>query len=115
MRSLLAVVSLALALAACGPATPRFQGFDVTGAAFGRDFHLVDHNGKSRTLADFRGKAVVIFFGYTQCPDFCPTTLAELAQMQKELGQDAAKVQVLFVTVDPERDTAELLANYVTA
>src|ERR1700692_2258942 len=98
MRSLLAVVSLALALAACGPATPRFQGSDVTGAAFGRDFHLVDHNGKSRTLADFRGKAVVIFFGYTQCPDFCPTTLSELAAAMSKLGPDAARVQGVFIT-----------------
>ena len=98
---LLAILSLALAVAACGPATPKFQGSDVTGAPFGRDFHLVDHNGKPRSLADFRGKAVVVFFGYTQCPDFCPTTLAELAAAMQKLGPDASRVQVLFVTVDP--------------
>jgi len=105
----------ALALAGCGSSAPRFMSSDVTGASFGRDFSLVDHTGKPRTLADFRGKAVVIFFGYTQCPDVCPTTLAALVQAQKELGPDAARVQVLFVTVDPDRDTAELLSNYVTA
>ena len=88
---------------------------DVTGTAFGRDFALTDHTGKARTLADFRGKAVVLFFGYTQCPDVCPTTLAALAEAMQRLGPDAANVQVLFVTVDPERDTAELLSHYVTA
>ncbi len=102
-------------MAACGPATPKFQGSDVTGVSFGRDFHLTDHTGKPRTLADFRGKAVVIFFGYTQCPDYCPTTLSELAAAMTKLGPDAARVQVLFVTVDPERDTAELLSRYVPA
>ena len=109
----LAALLLALSLAACGPASPRFQGSDVTGAGFGRDFSLIDQNGKPRTLADFRGKAVVIFFGYTQCPDFCPTTLAELAAAMQKLGPDANRVQVLFVTVDPERDTPAQLASYV--
>ena len=102
-------------LAACGPSNPKFQASDVTGASFGRDFALTDHNGKPRTLADFRGKAVVVFFGYTQCPDVCPTTLAALAETMKQLGPDADRVQVLFVTVDPERDTRELLAQYVPA
>ena len=83
--------------------------------AFGRDFALTDHTGKPRTLADFRGKVVVLFFGYTQCPDVCPTTLAELAEAMKTPGPDASRVQVLFVTVDPERDTPELLAHYVPA
>src|SRR5207247_1011465 len=106
---------LALACAACGPGGPKFEGSDVTGVGFGRDFKLVDHNGKSRTLADFRGKAVVLFFGYTQCPDACPTTMAELAAVMRELGADADRVQVLFVTVDPERDTPELLSQYVPA
>jgi protein SCO1 len=105
----------AFAVAACGPATPKFQGSDVTGAGFGRDFRLTDHAGQTRTLADFRGKVVVIFFGYTQCPDACPTTLSELAAALEKLGPDAARVQVLFVTVDPERDTADLLAHYVPA
>ena len=111
----LAALAVALALAACGPATPKFKGSDVTGSAFGRDFALVDADGKPRTLADYRGKAVVLFFGYTQCPDVCPTTLSMLAGAMKALGADADRVQVLFVTVDPERDTAELLRQYVPA
>ncbi|HEV3241518.1 MAG TPA: SCO family protein [Casimicrobiaceae bacterium] len=106
---------LALTLAACSPATPQFRGSDVTGIAYGRDFRLSDPSGKTRTLADFRGKVVALFFGYTQCPDVCPTTLAELAAAMAKLGPDAARVQVLFVTVDPERDTPELLARYVPA
>jgi protein SCO1/2 len=109
-----AIALAALLLAGCNPTTP-FQGSDVTGAAFGRDFHLADHNGKPRTLADFRGKVVVIFFGYTQCPDFCPTTMSELAGVMQKLGPDAKRVQVLFITVDPERDTPELLSRYVPA
>lgn len=79
------------------------------------DFHLTDHNGKPRTLADFRGKVVAVFFGYTHCPDVCPTTLADLAQAMEKLGKDADRVQVLFITVDPERDKPEMLAQYVTA
>jgi protein SCO1/2 len=106
---------LVLAVAACGPAAPKFQGSDVTGISYGRDFRLNDHTGKPRTLADFRGKVVVMFFGYTQCPDACPTTLSELAATMQKLGPDAARVQVLFVTVDPERDTADLLSRYVPA
>ena len=112
----LAVCFAACALVAgCAPDGPKFQASDVTGATFGRDFQLNDAQGKPRTLADFRGKAVVIFFGYTQCPDVCPTTLAELADVMKKLGPDADRVQVLFVTVDPERDTPELLSKYVPA
>lgn len=114
MRTLGAAL-VALCLGACSPGTPTFQGADVTGVSFGRDFHLTDHTGKSRSLADFRGKAVVIFFGYTQCPDYCPTTLSELAAAMTKLGSDASRVQVLFVTIDPERDTRELLAQYVPA
>ena len=112
---LVALLSAALALSACGPATPKFKGSDVTGSAFGRDFALVDVDGKPRTLADYRGKAVVLFFGYTQCPDVCPTTLSTLAEAMKLLGPDADRVQGVFVTVDPERDTAELLKQYVPA
>jgi protein SCO1/2 len=111
----LAALLAALVVAGCGPASPRFQGSDVTGASFGRDFRLIDHNGNPRTLADFRGKAVVVFFGYTQCPDFCPTTMSELAAAMQKLGPDARRVQVLFVTVDPERDTRDVLARYVPA
>jgi protein SCO1/2 len=109
------LVALALTLAGCGRGGPQFQTSDVTGSAMGRDLALTDHTGKARTLADFRGKAVVVFFGYTQCPDVCPTTLATLAEALRRLGPDAAKDQVLFVTIDPERDTAELLSHYVTA
>ena len=94
---------------------PRFELVDVTGAAFGKALDLTDHNGKPRTLADFRGKVVTVFFGFTHCPDACPTTLAELSQVMRELGPDADKVQVLFVTVDPERDTAQVLSQYVPA
>jgi protein SCO1/2 len=90
-----------------------FKSTDITGANFGKDFQLTDHNGKARSLADFKGRVVVLFFGYTHCPDACPTTLAELALVMKQLGADAKKVQVLFVTVDPERDTPQLLAQYV--
>ena len=102
-------------LAGCAPDGPKFQSSDVTGVTFGRDFSLFDATGKPRTLADYRGKAVVLFFGYTQCPDVCPTTLAELAEVMKRLGPDADRVQVLFVTVDPERDTPDLLSKYVPA
>jgi protein SCO1/2 len=112
---ILAAALIAVCLGACSPTTPTFQGADVTGVSFGRDFHLTDHTGKPRSLADFRGKAVVIFFGYTQCPDYCPTTMSELAAAMTKLGSDASRVQVLFVTVDPERDTRELLAQYVPA
>jgi protein SCO1/2 len=91
MRRLALVVMLALA-AGCGPAGPKFKSSDVTGASFGRDFALTDHAGKPRTLGDYRGKAVVVFFGYTQCPDVCPTTLASLAEAMKLLGPDADRV-----------------------
>jgi protein SCO1 len=104
-----------LLIIACSPSAPKFQASDVSGTAYGRELQLTDHTGKPRTLADFRGKVVVLFFGYTQCPDVCPTTLAELAEVRKRLGADAERVQVLFVTVDPERDTPELLSKYATA
>ncbi|WP_020202640.1 MULTISPECIES: SCO family protein [Cupriavidus] len=111
---LLALCSLLLA--ACGQQRASFKNVDITGGSeFGKDFSLTDHTGKVRTLADFKGKAVVMFFGYTHCPDVCPTTMAELKAVMEQLGPDADKVQVLFVTVDPERDTQELLAQYVPA
>ena len=90
-----------------------FAGVDITGADYGKEMALSDHTGRPRTLADFRGKVVVVFFGYTHCPDVCPTTLAELAQTMKLLGEQARLVQVLFVTLDPARDDATLLARYV--
>ena len=101
----------------CGrpDSSPQFQLTDLTGAGFGSELSLYDHNGKPRTLTDFRGKVVVIFFGFAQCPDVCPTTLADLALVAKELGHDADRIQVLFVTVDPERDTPEVLRQYVPA
>jgi protein SCO1/2 len=90
-----------------------FNSVDITGANYARDFALTDHNGNKKTLADFRGKVVLMFFGYTQCPDVCPTTMADMAQVKAKLGDSGDKVQVLFVTVDPERDTQQLLAQYV--
>ncbi len=115
MKKLFAMLAMALALAGCTKAPPVFKNTDVTGVTYARDFALTDHNGKARTLADFKGKVVLLFFGYTQCPDVCPTTLSELAQVMKEMGPKADQVQVLFVTVDPERDTQALLAQYVPA
>ena len=111
----LAAIALAALLAACTAGGPQFKASDITGSSFGRDFELRDPQGNTRRLADFRGKAVVVFFGYTQCPDVCPTTLAALAEAMKDLGPDADRVQVLFITVDPERDTPALLAQYVPA
>lgn len=87
----------------------------MTGADYAKGFSLTDHNGKPRTLADFSGKAVVVFFGYTRCPDVCPTTMVEMKEVMRKLGPDADKVQVLFVTLDPERDTQQVLAQYVPA
>ena len=109
------VLLLGLLLAGCGLPKPGFKSSDITGSDCCRHFRLTDQNGKTRTLADFRGKAVVMFFGYTQCPDVCPTTLAELKAARQQLGADAQRVQVLFVTLDPERDTRALLAQYVAA
>lgn len=102
-------------LAGCHSGPASFQSTDITGADFGRTFTLTDHNGRQRSLEDFRGQVVVMFFGFTHCPDVCPTTLAELAGAIRKLGPAGEKVQVLLVTVDPERDTAALLAKYVTA
>jgi protein SCO1/2 len=92
-----------------------FNGLDVTGAAWGRDFSLQDPQGRTRTLADFRGQVVVLFFGFTQCPDVCPTALSRAAAVMQQLGPAADRVQVIFVTVDPERDTAPVLAEYTRA
>lgn len=105
---------MALVMAACS-SRAQFNTTDVTGATYGPALKLHDHDGQLRTLADFRGKAVVVFFGYTNCPDVCPTSLAMLMQVMKQLGPDASRVQVLFVTVDPGRDTPERLKQYVGA
>lgn len=103
-----------LLLAACDGG-PKFRSTDITGVDYGQRLELHDPAGRPRTLADFRGKAVVVFFGFTHCPDICPTTLAELSKAVRSLGPEAARVQVLFVTVDPERDSPELLSKYVAA
>jgi len=98
-----------------GAEPPKFNARDVTGVPWGKDFQLTDHAGNPRTLADFHGKVVMLFFGFTHCTDVCPTTLAMLAQAMRLLGDDARQVQGLFVTVDPKRDTPEVLAKYVPA
>jgi protein SCO1 len=108
-------LAVAAILAGCHTEQASFQSTDITGADFGKGFTLTDHNGKQRSLQDFRGQVVVMFFGYTRCPDVCPTTLAELAGAVKKLGPAGQQVQVLLVTIDPERDTPELVAKYVTA
>ena len=102
-----------LALLACSPEKPRFQSIDLTGADYAKGFSLPDQLGQTRTLADFKGKVVLVFFGYTQCPDFCPTTLSEMAQIKKDLGPLGDKMQAIFITLDPERDTPELLQAYM--
>lgn len=111
-----ALFAALLLIGGCGRSDgPRFQGTDITGADFARTLELTGHDGKPRTLADFQGKVVVVFFGFVHCPDVCPTTLARFAAVMKALGTDAERVQVLLVTVDPARDTEEVLAKYVTA
>lgn len=116
LRNVLILMAVLL-LSGCGePRLPSpFHASEVGAKYAGADFKLTDHNGKPRTLADFRGKVVVLFFGYVHCPDVCPTTMADLRQAMETLGADADSVQVLFVTVDPERDDRELLAQYVPA
>jgi protein SCO1/2 len=109
------IIICSLLLAGCDGGGPKFKSTDITGVDYGKSLQLTDHTGRPRKLEDFRGKAVVLFFGFTHCPDVCPTTLADLSQAIKALGSDADRVQVLFVTVDPERDTREALAKYVTA
>jgi protein SCO1/2 len=116
---LVAACALTVSIAACdklpGKQQVTFQNTDVTGLDYAKGFALTDHTGKPRTLADFKGKVVVVFFGYTQCPDVCPTTMAEMATVMQKLGPLADQVQVLFITLDPERDTQQLLASYVPA
>ena len=121
-RRLLALLPVAAAtlLAGCdrggaagGSRPAAFNGVDVTGAEYGRALALTDVEGRRRTLADFKGKVAVVFFGYTQCPDVCPTTMAELAQIRRDLGPDGSRLQGIFITVDPERDTPEALKAYM--
>lgn len=107
---LLCVVGL---MSACNDAKPPFVGIDVTGADYAKDFALTDHNGQPRQLKDFAGKVVVVFFGYTQCPDVCPTSMAELAQVKQQLGADGSRLQGVFVTLDPARDTPQVLKAYM--
>lgn len=116
-RLILAAAVAALLSVACerpgGASRAAFKGIDITGADYAKELNLHDADGRARTLADFKGKVTVVFFGYTQCPDVCPSTLAELAQARQLLGADGARVQGVFVTVDPERDTPEILKAYV--
>lgn len=118
-RRLALAAALLLPLAGCeklfAPGKGPFQGIDVTGGDMGGELRLTDHHGKARSLGDFRGKLAVVSFGYTNCPDVCPTTLADLASAVRKLGADARQVQVIFVSVDPGRDTPELLSQYVPA
>jgi len=109
------VLLITLALAACSAEKPKpaFKNIDITGAAYAKSLSLPDVDGKTRTLADFNGKVIVVFFGFTQCPDVCPSTLAELAEVRGKLGTAGSKVQPVFITVDPERDSAAVLKDYV--
>lgn len=111
--ALLSLAGAAAALAGCAESKPQFKSVDITGADYAKDFALPDTDGKMRSVKDFAGKAVVVFFGYTQCPDACPVTLTEIAQAKKLLGPDGDKVQGVLITVDPERDTPEILKAYV--
>jgi len=121
-RSVLLAAALAAALAGCdklglsssSPAV-AFRGTDITGADYARTLALPDVNGEPRTLGDFKGKVTIVFFGYTQCPDVCPTTMTELAQVKKSLGADGDKLQAVFITIDPERDTPEILKSYMAS
>ena len=116
MKKYWLVLLLAVIIAACGSpkqSPVNLYGTNITGADFAKDFDLLDHRGEKRQLKDYLGKTVVMFFGYTHCPDVCPTTMADMAKVMKLLGGDADKVQVLFVTLDPERDTQEVLAKFV--
>ena len=100
-------------MSGCSEKKPQFRAIDITGADYARDFALPDHNGQMRSIADFKGKVVVVFYGYTQCPDVCPTTMTELAEVKRMLGKDGERVQGVFITVDPARDTPEVLKAYM--
>lgn len=116
LKTLSSLAALSLTstwLTACSPDKPQFKSIDLTGADYAQGFSLLDHNGQLRTIKDFAGKVVVVFFGFTQCPDVCPTSMAELAEVKQLLGPDGDKLQAIFITVDPERDTPELLKAYM--
>lgn len=112
LRALL-LACLCISLLGCAPEPAKFNSTDITGAPFGEDFRLTDHNGHQRSLSDFKGSVVVVFFGFTHCPDVCPTTLSEMKAVRDQLGEKGKRMQVLFITLDPERDTPQLLAQYV--
>lgn len=105
----------ALGLAGCSESKPSFNAIDLTGADYARDFRLVDMRGQLRSMADFKGKVVAVFFGFAQCPDVCPTTMLEMKQIKDQLGADGERLQVIYITVDPERDTAEVMKSYMEA
>ena len=113
LASWLGLAGAGALLSACSENKPAFAAIDITGADYARDFALTDHNGKARSLKDFAGKVVVLFFGYTQCPDVCPTSMLELVEVKKLLGKQGERVQGLFVTIDPARDTPEVLKAYM--
>ena len=113
LASWLGLAGAGALLSACSENKPAFAAIDITGADYARDFALTDHNGKARSLKDFAGKVVVLFFGYTQCPDVCPTSMLELVAVKKLLGKQGDRVQGLFVTIDPARDTPEVLKAYM--
>jgi protein SCO1/2 len=109
----LAMLPVLAVLAACSENKPSFTAIDITGADYARDFSLPDHNGQLRSMQDFSGKIVVVFFGFTQCPDVCPTAMTELVEVRRQLGPDGARLQGVFITVDPQRDTPEVLKAYM--
>ena len=106
-------ISATAVLTACSESAVEFRGVNITGADYARDFSLTDHNGQRRSIKDFQGKVVIVFFGFTQCPDVCPTSMQELAQVKQELGADSDRLQGIFISVDPERDTLEMLKAYM--
>jgi protein SCO1 len=108
------LLALAFVLSACSE-KPAFSGIDITGADYAQGFSLTDHNGQARTLADFKGQAVVVFFGFTQCPDVCPTSLGELAEAKRLLGEQGSRLQGLFISIDPERDTPAIMKDYMAS
>lgn len=113
LRGVVATVLIAL-LSACSPPEPvRFNSADMTGVEYGKDFRMLDGDGRERTLDEFKGKVVMVFFGFLQCPDVCPTALSRAVAVREQLGEQADKLQMLFITVDPERDTPEALKSYV--